>query len=72
MTSTIQRLPSGRNEIKVCHEIRSCLLSITYNEMYHPDNVINLPIGGCLSTGADFPPSVLDNTKERAMFIRGR
>jgi hypothetical protein len=40
--------------------------------MYHPDNVINLPIGGCLSTGADFPPSVLDNTKERAMLVSPR
>ena len=31
MTSTIQRLPLGRNEIKVCHEMRSCLLFITSN-----------------------------------------
>ena len=29
MTSTIQRLPFGRIEMKVCHEMRRCLLFIT-------------------------------------------
>ena len=31
MISTIQRLPFRRNEIKVCHEMRICLLFIRSN-----------------------------------------
>ena len=31
MTSTVQRLPFGRNKMKVCHETRRCLLFNTSN-----------------------------------------
>ena len=45
MTSTVQRLPFGRNEMKVCHETRRCLLFITSNANLYYEKQIHLPAG---------------------------
>ena len=45
MTSTVQRLPFGRNEIKVCHETRRCLQLITSNANLYYEKQSHLPAG---------------------------
>ena len=45
MTSTVQRLPLGRNEIKVCHETRRCLQFITSNANLYYEKQSRLPAG---------------------------
>ena len=45
MTSTVQRLPFGRNEIKVCHETRRCLQFITSNANLYYEKQSHLPAG---------------------------
>ena len=45
MTSTVQRLPLGRNEMKVCHETRRCLLFNTSNANLYYEKQSHLPAG---------------------------